>query len=107
MWKSLWIGQRFAASVHEANDPERLARDALTAIDVLGELGDDIGLSRSWSLLGEARWMTGRLAEAAENYEHAAEHARRALSRRDEAWAAGQGLGIEVTVQFGEEGAQD
>jgi len=73
----------------ESMDPERLARDALTAIDVLGELGDDIGLSRSWSLLGEARWMTGRLAEAAENYEHAAEHARRALSRRDEAWALG------------------
>jgi DNA-binding SARP family transcriptional activator len=73
----------------EAMDPEGLVRDAQKAIEVLGELGDDLGLCRAWSLLGEAKWVMGRMAEATEADERAAEHARRAGSGREEAWALG------------------
>ena len=70
-------------------DPESLVHDATTAIDVLDELGDDLGLARAWSLLAESTWPDGKMVEAAEAAERAAHHARRAGSRREQAWALG------------------
>lgn len=73
----------------ERMDAESLIRDATTAIDVLEELGDDLGLARAWTLLFEGRWITGAMAAAASASERAAEHARRAGSPREESWGLG------------------
>jgi DNA-binding SARP family transcriptional activator len=73
----------------EGMDPARLLHDATAAADVLGQLGDDLGLARAWSLVCEAHWPGGRMDEAAKAAHRAAEHARRAGSRRDESWGFG------------------
>jgi DNA-binding SARP family transcriptional activator len=73
----------------EDMDADGLIRDAHTAIEVLDELGDELGLTRAWNLLSEAHWITGRMAKAAHASRRAAEHARRAGSRREESWALG------------------
>ena len=73
----------------ERMDAETLIRDASTAIEVLEDLGDELGLARAWSLLSEARWVTGAMTEAARASERAAEHAHRAGSPREEAWGLG------------------
>ncbi len=70
--------------------PESLIRDAIAAIEVLDELGDDLGLARAWTLLSEANWPRGEMAEVAKAARRAAEHARRAGSRREEAWGLGE-----------------
>jgi tetratricopeptide (TPR) repeat protein len=73
----------------EDMDADGLIRDAHTAIEVLDELGDELGLTRAWNLLSEAHWITGRMAKAADASRRAAEHARKAGSRREESWALG------------------
>jgi DNA-binding SARP family transcriptional activator len=73
----------------ERMDPERLLHDASAAADVLGQLGDDLGLARAWSLVCEVHWPAGRMDEAAKAAHRAAEHARRAGSPRDESWGFG------------------
>jgi tetratricopeptide (TPR) repeat protein len=73
----------------EGMDPENLIHDATTAIEVLDDLGDELGLARAWSLLAESAWPGGKMVEAAKAAERAAEYARRAGSRREEAWALG------------------
>ena len=70
-------------------DPEELVRDARAAIEVLDELGDELGLARAWCLLSEAEWASGRMVVAATAAERAAHHARGAGSPRDEAWGLG------------------
>jgi tetratricopeptide (TPR) repeat protein len=70
-------------------DAQSLVRDASSAIEMFEELSDDLGLARAWSLLAEARWMEGKMVEVAEAMKRAAEHARRAGSSREEAWALG------------------
>lgn len=67
--------------------PDEIASDVEQAIDVLGDLGDELGLSRAWSLLSDVRAMSGSGASAEKAAERAAEHARRAGSAGDEARA--------------------
>jgi len=64
-----------------------IASEVEQAIEVLGDLGDELGLSRAWSLLSNVRMMSGQGASAEEAAERAAEHARRAGSAGDEARA--------------------
>jgi tetratricopeptide (TPR) repeat protein len=70
-------------------DGDVLVSDANRAIEVLEELGDQLGLSRAWALLGEALWTQGKMAAAAEASARAAEFGRRAGSPRDESLAFG------------------
>ncbi|MGH2992910.1 MAG: BTAD domain-containing putative transcriptional regulator [Solirubrobacterales bacterium] len=66
-------------------DLERLGHEATRAIEVLEQLGDDAGLARAWLLLNDVRWMSGAVVEAQIAAERAAEHARRAGNRQEEA----------------------
>jgi tetratricopeptide (TPR) repeat protein len=61
--------------------------EAENALVVFEEEGDDLGLARAWSLLSNARSVSGQVAKAVEAAERSAEHARRAGSYREEAWA--------------------
>jgi tetratricopeptide (TPR) repeat protein len=75
----------------EQIDGDELVRGTRAAIGGLEELGDDLGLARAWTLLGDVLgWAKGDMAAAAEAHERAAEHARRSGSPRDEAsvWGA-------------------
>ncbi len=76
-------------------DPEGIDLDAVraeteTAIEVLGELGDEAGLARAWMVLSDIVWSRGRLLETSDAATRAAEHARRAGNRREVGWALGQ-----------------
>ena len=76
-------------------DPEGIDLDAVsaeteTAIEVLGELGDEAGLARAWMVLSDILWSNGRLRETSDAATRAAEHARRAGNRREVGWALGQ-----------------
>ena len=82
------------ANVKMYTDPDRidgevLVADANAAIAALDALGDQLGLSRAWALLGEALWTQGKMAAAAEAHTRAAEHGHRGGSPRDESWAFG------------------
>ena len=63
-----------------AAEAELEARRALSAF---GELRDERGLARAWSLLGLVHTMYARFAPAEEAWSRAAEHADRAGDRRD------------------------
>jgi tetratricopeptide (TPR) repeat protein len=63
-----------------AAEAELEARRALAAF---GELRDERGLARAWSLLGLVHTMYARFAPAEEAWSRAAEHADRAGDRRD------------------------
>jgi len=52
-------------------------------------LGDDLGVARAWCIMSDAHWPRGEIAAAGEAAQHAAERARRAASRREEAWGLG------------------
>ena len=71
-------------------DLDELERQTERAIEELSGLGDDSGLSRAWAALSEVLYLRGRLLEAGSATEAAAKHARRAGSRREEAWTMGQ-----------------
>jgi DNA-binding SARP family transcriptional activator len=73
----------------EAMDTDALIRHATEAIEVFDELGDDLGLTRAWSMLSEAHWPRGEMVAAGEAAQRAAEHARKARTPREEAWALG------------------
>ena len=45
----------------EGIDLEALAAETETAIEVLGELGDEAGLARAWMVLSDLHWSKGRL----------------------------------------------
>jgi DNA-binding SARP family transcriptional activator len=74
----------------EGIDPDALSLETETAIEVLGELGDDAGLARAYMVLSDLLWSQGRLSETSETAIRAAEHARRAGNRREVGWALGQ-----------------
>ena len=76
-------------------DPEGIDLDALaaeteTAIEVLGEFGDEAGLARAWMVLSDLHWSKGRLRRTSDAAGRAAEHARRTGNRREVGWALGQ-----------------
>jgi class 3 adenylate cyclase/tetratricopeptide (TPR) repeat protein len=68
-------------------DPEgwvgEAQREATRAIATFGELGNDGGLARAWSLLALSQMLTARLAPAEDSWRKAVEHARLAGNRRD------------------------
>ncbi|MFL5944523.1 MAG: adenylate/guanylate cyclase domain-containing protein [Gaiellaceae bacterium] len=74
-------------------DPER-SHDTLEiaeeAIRVFGELGDELGLARSWRALGLEHRRRGHLGESEQACERALEHAVRAGDRREESRSADQ-----------------
>ncbi len=73
-----------------AADLEALSEEAGEAIEALGQQGDDQGLSRAWTALAEVLYLRGLLVRAGEAALRAAEHARVAGSKREEAWAVGE-----------------
>ncbi len=74
----------------EAIDLNAVSAETETAIEVLGELGDEAGLARAWMVLSDILWSNGRLRETSDAATRAAEHARRAGNRREVGWALGQ-----------------
>ena len=86
LWIRLWT------------DPEGWAvesqKEALSAIAVAREAGDERGLSKGWALLGLVHGMKAEFGPAERAWAQAAEHARLAGDRRDEVQhrAADQGL---------------
>jgi tetratricopeptide (TPR) repeat protein len=76
-------------------DPGGIDLDAVTvetetAIEVLGELGDETGLARAYMVLSDLHWSKGRLRETIDAATLAADYARRAGNRREVGWALGQ-----------------
>ena len=92
------LGWRVAvtrARIEMYRDPEGIDLDALateteTAIEMLGELGDEAGLARAWMVLSDLHWSKGRLRETIDAATQAAEAARRTGNRREVGWALGQ-----------------
>ena len=70
-------------------DSMRLLQEASRAKAVLLAFHDDAGLGRASLLESEVRWTLGTGALAAKAAERAARYARRAGSRREEAWSHG------------------
>jgi class 3 adenylate cyclase/tetratricopeptide (TPR) repeat protein len=75
----LWI-RFFTNPDGWADEAEREAR---RAIATFGQIGDERGLARAWSLLGVVHCMYARFAPAEQAWSSAVEHARRAGNRRD------------------------
>jgi tetratricopeptide (TPR) repeat protein len=75
-------------------DPSETSDDSLRiaqeAIDVFAELGDELGLARSWRALGVEHRRRGHLGESERACERALEHAVRAGDRREESRSADQ-----------------
>ena len=89
-WRAIaWRGFVEMYTHPERVDQERLRREADEAIEVFSELGDHSGLARAFLLLSEVFWTMGQAAQAAEAGQRAAEQARRAGSRREEAFGLG------------------
>jgi len=74
----------------EGMDLDGLAVETETAIEILGELGDEAGLARAWMVLSDLHWSDGRLRDTSDAATRAAEHARRSNNRREVGWALGQ-----------------
>ena len=74
----------------EGIDLNGLAAETETAIEVLGELGDQGGLARAWMVLSDLHWSKGRLREASDAATQAAANARSTGNRREVGWALGQ-----------------
>ncbi|MCI0584962.1 MAG: AAA family ATPase [Chloroflexi bacterium] len=73
----------------EQVDPVRLLGEANRVLSVLRTFRDDAGLARASLLESEVLWTLGTGGLAAKAAERAARYARRADSRREEAWAHG------------------
>ena len=84
----------------ESTDPEHRSEEALEVLEsvmpVFDELGDDLGLARSWRLLGDVHWTRAHYADVDRALERAIEHARRSGAHWEEAESllryAGSGL---------------
>ena len=74
----------------EGIDPDALAAETETVVEVLSELGDEAGLARAWMVLSDLHWSRGRLRDTSDAATRAAEHARRTGNRREVGWALGQ-----------------
>jgi len=67
-----------------APDTRAIREEALAAVSVLEEEGDDLGLARSWNLLAYAPYLDAQARETEEMLERAAFHASRAGAHREE-----------------------
>jgi class 3 adenylate cyclase/tetratricopeptide (TPR) repeat protein len=82
--------------VLEATDPKGRSQSLSQVealIEVLEELGDDLGLARAHRLLGDIHWAHCHYAAADAAFERAIEYARRAGGGWEEAWLQGQYMG--------------
>jgi len=61
---------------------ERIPGMTTEVIAIFDELGDDLGLARTWQLRSQVGWMTCRFAESGTALERALVHAERANDRR-------------------------
>jgi class 3 adenylate cyclase/tetratricopeptide (TPR) repeat protein len=61
-----------------------LRQEVERVVNVLEEVGDELGLARAWYLIAMLRWGQGQGAAAQEGWERSMEYARRAGSRREE-----------------------
>jgi tetratricopeptide (TPR) repeat protein len=81
----------------ESTDPQRLSDESITQaerlIATLDSLGDDLGLTRAWRLMGDLHWNHARYGAADDALARAIEHARRAGAEREEADALGRYTG--------------
>ena len=68
----------------EANWNERALAAATSAIEVCERMADDAGLARAWRMVGSVHGNSCRYGDAAEAFERALEHARRAGDTRQE-----------------------
>jgi len=73
-------------------DPAAIDMDAVraeteAAIEALAEFGDEAGLARAYLVLSDLYWSRGRLRATSDAAVRAAEHARRAGTRREVGWA--------------------
>jgi class 3 adenylate cyclase/tetratricopeptide (TPR) repeat protein len=64
---------------------EEIVREVESAIQVFSEYGDEAGLARALNLRGKLRFWSGEAAAALDDLERAAEHARSAGDRYEEA----------------------
>jgi class 3 adenylate cyclase/tetratricopeptide (TPR) repeat protein len=82
------------AAMRTMVDPSDRSADALEiaerAIAVFGELGDELGLARSWRAVGVEHRRRGHLGLSEQACERALEHAVRAGDRREESRSADQ-----------------
>ena len=90
-WRSAITRRR----IEMYKDPRGIDLDALkaeteTAIGALTEIADEAGLARAYMVLSDLHWSRGRLRETIDVATLAAEHARRAGTRREVGWALGQ-----------------
>jgi class 3 adenylate cyclase/tetratricopeptide (TPR) repeat protein len=73
----------------ESTDPKDRSDEALRELEgvipVFEQLGDDLGLTRAWQLMGDVYWTRARYAEVDRALERAIEHARRAGADWEEA----------------------
>lgn len=77
---------------------EELIEIAESAIGTFNELGDDLGLSRAWRLVGQAHYLGRRAGATVEAAELALLHARRAGDRFEEREVAENGFGVPFVV---------
>jgi class 3 adenylate cyclase/tetratricopeptide (TPR) repeat protein len=75
----------FRAFTSPTSSTEELVRVAETAIPLLEELGDNLGLAKAWWLRSEADVIAGRWGARAASLERALAYARRAGDTRDQA----------------------
>ena len=90
------------ANLRSVTDPDfamaELLEMAERAIPIFEREGDELGLTRSWSLVHWFHWHTSQLEAAAEAAGRAFEHARRAGDRREQAFMLGR---LALTAMFG------
>jgi predicted ATPase/class 3 adenylate cyclase len=83
-------------------DPDFAMADLLEmaerAIPIFEGVGDQVGLTRSWSLVHWFNWHTCQMEAAAEAAQRTFEHARRAGDRREQAFMLGR---LALTAMFG------
>ncbi|HEX2051044.1 MAG TPA: adenylate/guanylate cyclase domain-containing protein [Actinomycetota bacterium] len=68
---------------------EKLREQSLALVATFEEFGDEAGLAKAWSLLGEVDWQLSRFGDAEESIRQVIEHAARAGDRREHARAVG------------------
>ena len=88
-WYALLEQSAMRSMVDPAHNADAL-EVAQRAIDVFSELGDELGLARSWRAVGLEHRRRGHLGESEQACERALEHAVRADDRREESRSADQ-----------------
>jgi DNA-binding SARP family transcriptional activator/predicted ATPase len=75
--------QRVLIQAGAAWSVDHASHVADTAIEILGQSGDELGQCRAWCLHATIKWILGRALDADQNWMRAAEHAERAGDNRE------------------------